>query len=94
MAAPGDFWSIDEVRGQDRARAHQRTQCQEDARQREAGGEWNLYRITVDHGAVTLEVNGEVLNQASEVLEVPGRIALQSEGAPIQFRNIRLTPLE
>lgn len=56
-------------------------------------GEWNHYRITVDHKTVTLEVNGQVLNAASDVLEVPGKICLQSEGAEIHFRNVVLTPL-
>ena len=40
-----------------------------------------------------LKVNGEVQNVATEVEDVPGTIALQSEGAPIEFRNIVLRPL-
>ena len=31
--------------------------------------------------------------RCGEVLEVPGKICLQSEGAEIQFRDVRLTPL-
>ena len=56
-------------------------------------GEWNHYRIVVDHGVATLMVNGAELNQAVGVLETRGPIGLQSEGAPIHFRNIVLTPL-
>lgn len=56
-------------------------------------GEWNEYEITVDHGTIALRVNGEVLNEATDVLETPGKIGLQSEGAEIHFRNIRLAPL-
>ncbi len=90
----GDFWTIDEFAAKTAPeRTNGRNTKKTHANEKPAG-EWNRYRITVDHGAVTLEVNGEVLNQASECLDVPGRIALQSEGAPIQFRNIRLTPLE
>ncbi len=43
---------------------------------------------------VVLNVNGETLNRAWDVWETPGKIALQSEGAEIHFRNIRLAPIE
>jgi len=56
-------------------------------------GEWNLYEITMQGGWVLLKVNGVVVNEGTGADEVPGKIALQSEGAPIEFRNIRLTPL-
>jgi putative membrane-bound dehydrogenase-like protein len=56
-------------------------------------GEWNRYRITLDGGELTLEVNGEVQNRASWAQEIPGEIALQSEGAWIEFRDIVLTPI-
>jgi hypothetical protein len=48
----------------------------------------------VKGGDITLIVNGEVLNEASEVAENAGPICLQSEGAEIHFRDIVLVPLE
>lgn len=57
-------------------------------------GQWNHYRIAVDQNMVTLEVNGMMLNQALGVQIRPGRIALQSEGAPVHFKDIVLTPIE
>lgn len=57
-------------------------------------GEWNQYEILLEGGKLTLKVNGEVQNVATDVLEAPGTIGLQSEGAPIEFRNLRLTPLD
>jgi len=57
-------------------------------------GEWNDYEIILQGGNLTLKVNGLVQNEATEVLEVPGTIGLQSEGAPIEYRNIRLVPLD
>ncbi|HUT11913.1 MAG TPA: DUF1080 domain-containing protein [Thermoguttaceae bacterium] len=57
-------------------------------------GEWNDYEIIVQGGDLTLKVNGLVQNEATEVLEVSGPIGLQSEGAPIEYRNIRLVPLD
>ena len=56
-------------------------------------GEWNRYRIRLDRGELTLEVNGSVQNRAIDCRQVPGRIALQSEGAYIEFRSIRLRPI-
>lgn len=53
-------------------------------------GQWNHYRISVDHNVVTLEINGQLVNQAAAVEVVPGRIGLQSEGAAIQFKDILL----
>ena len=51
-------------------------------------GEWNTYRITLRDGDLTLEVNGQVQNRARWCEELPGSIALQSEGAPIEFRRV------
>jgi hypothetical protein len=56
-------------------------------------GEWNEYEITVDGERIVLKVNGELLNEGKGAEVVAGKIALQSEGAPIEFRNIRLTPI-
>lgn len=56
-------------------------------------GEWNRYRIVLDGGHLQLWVNGLLQNEATDVAVKPGRIALQSEGAYIEFRNIRIKPL-
>ncbi len=90
----GDFWLMDGFACKtDPARTKDRNV----KKLREGGelppGEWNHYRITVSHGTVTLEVNGQEQNRASEVLEKPGKICLQSEGAEIHFKNVLLTPL-
>lgn len=57
-------------------------------------GEWNHYRITLDGGEMTLEVNGDVQNKASWCEEIPGEICLQSEGAWIEFKDVVVTPIE
>ncbi len=93
----GDFWLIDNARldtppervDQRSPRHRLRTKSNE-----KPVGEWNDYEIRCDGGKVILKVNGEVLNEGTNAEEVPGKIALQSEGAEIHFRNIRLTPLE
>ncbi len=57
-------------------------------------GEWNTYVITCSGDTVTLRVNGVEQNRATRLGATEGPIALQSEGAAIEFRNVRLTPLE
>jgi hypothetical protein len=92
--AAGDFWNIDAfpmtVDGtRTKGRNTRRTATNE-----KPLGEWNEYLITCWHGDVVLRVNGEVLNQARDCMEIAGPIALQSEGAEIHFRDIALLPLE
>lgn len=90
----GDFWNIGEfpmrvVRERTSGRNTKKTHMAE-----RPLGEWNEYEIIVNRGDVILKVNGETLNRAWDVQEVPGKICLQSEGAEIHFRNIRLSPIE
>jgi len=90
----GDFICIGgtEIAG-DPARTSGRRIVKSHAAERPVG-EWNEYEIIVNGGEITLIVNGEVLNHGTGAEVVAGTIALQSEGTPIQFRNIRLVPLE
>ena len=56
-------------------------------------GEWNRYRITCKDGTVKLEVNGQLVNEGRHAEKTKGKILLQSEGAEVHFRNIKLTPI-
>ncbi len=56
-------------------------------------GQWNDYQLIMDGDVLTLKVNDLLQTQITGVEELPGWIALQSEGRPIEYRNIRLTPL-
>jgi hypothetical protein len=56
-------------------------------------GEWNSYDIVSSGGTVTLSANGEEVNHMSNAVPNAGYIALQTEGTPIEFRNITLTTL-
>lgn len=56
-------------------------------------GEWNSYDITSLDGIIELSVNGILQNLVTGSTLTEGNIALQSEGAPMQFRNIYLQPL-
>lgn len=89
----GDFWNIDNfTMTADPARTNGRNTKKTHGAERPLG-EWNEYEIVVNKGDVVLYVNGEELNRATGVEAVPGYICLQSEGAEIHFRNVRLAPL-
>ncbi len=53
-------------------------------------GEWNRYDIHVQGDSLTVYVNGVLQNVASGMNRTRGWIALQSEGAPVEFRNVML----
>jgi len=59
-----------------------------------AVGEWNNAVITCEKGNITVFINGVLQNVGTKSKHKTGRIALQSEGKDIQFRNVRLTPVE
>ncbi len=90
----GDFWCIDEYKMKgDAARTNGRNTKHLHANERPIG-EWNEYEIIVNETNVTLNVNGDTLNTATECAVLPGFIGLQSEGAEIHFRNIRLSQIK
>ncbi len=56
-------------------------------------GEWNSYMIVCVDGVIKLAVNGKFVNGISHSDIKKGYICLESEGAPIHFRNIRIMEL-
>ena len=56
-------------------------------------GEWNSYDITSKDGMLEVRVNGVLQNTGSAMSLTEGNILLQSEGSPMQFRNIYLEKL-
>jgi hypothetical protein len=55
--------------------------------------EWNHYRITGNNGTITLAVNGKVVSGGDKCFWRKGYLALESEGAPVEFRNVRIKEL-
>jgi hypothetical protein len=90
----GDFWNIGEFPMQTEESRRNGRNTKHTHKAERAIGEWNAYEIIVNGGDVTLRVNGEEVNRAWDCAVLPGKIALQSEGAEIHFRRVRLSPLE
>lgn len=56
-------------------------------------GEWNTYVFICVDGVIKLSVNGKFVNGISQASQKKGYICLESEGAPIHFRNLKITEL-
>jgi len=56
-------------------------------------GKWNTYEVVCVDGTVKLSVNGKFVNGISKSSKQNGYICLESEGAEIHFRNIRIVEL-
>jgi hypothetical protein len=52
--------------------------------------EWNHYRIVATNGVLRLSVNGKEVSGGSNCNWRKGYIGLESEGSPVEFRNIRI----
>lgn len=55
--------------------------------------EWNTYDVSCIDGVVKLAVNGKFVNGLSHSSQKKGYICLESEGAQIHFRNLRIIEL-
>ena len=104
----GDFWCIEEnieVPDMEKRRPRQDGQKfgggQKDARHilnltdgsEKPLGEWNTMTIECRGDEVIVHVNGDLVNHGTNCTATKGRIALQAEGAEVEFRKVELTPL-
>ena len=56
-------------------------------------GEWNYYDVVCVAGTVQLSVNGKFVNSIRNASIRKGYICLESEGAEIHFRNVKIMEL-
>ena len=54
-------------------------------------GEWNSMQIECVDAAVKVRVNGDLVNHGTKCSVTSGQIALQAEGAEVEFRKLLLT---
>jgi hypothetical protein len=88
----GDFWMVDGtslvIDGKPEKRFKKKKQDGE-----KPTGEWNTVEVICDGGKITNIVNGVVVNEGTEASVTKGKIILQSEGAEVFYRNVKLTPI-
>ncbi len=56
-------------------------------------GQWNHYYVRAVNGEVRLSVNGEEVSGGSDCKPAEGYLCLESEGAPVIFKNVRIHEL-
>ena len=56
-------------------------------------GEWNSYTVVCVDGVIKLSVNGKFVNGISKSTVKKGYLCLESEGAEIHFRNLKIIEL-
>lgn len=91
----GDFWVIGtelDVENEAARKQGRRHRNLTDGSERPLG-EWNHMEITCRGDEILVRVNGVLVNHATNCNVTRGAICLQSEGTPIEYRNIRVTPL-
>jgi len=90
----GDIWLIDGTEiAEHMDKSNRRVAKREESSELNLG-EWNKYEIICAGNAIKLYVNGVLQNEGSEASVQSGKICLQSEGKPIEFRNIYLEPIK
>jgi hypothetical protein len=92
----GDFWVIGtdlDVPDEATRKKDRRHLNLTDGSEKPAG-QWNTMEITCKGDTIRVKVNSELVNEATNCSVTEGAISLQSEGAPIEFRNIVLRPIE
>jgi hypothetical protein len=55
--------------------------------------EWNHYYVRAINGEVRLWVNGEEVSGGTACSPASGPLCLESEGSPVEFRNLKIREL-
>jgi hypothetical protein len=56
-------------------------------------GSWDRYEITQQEGRIKVVLNGKLVNEGSDAEPEEGTICLQSEGWPVDYRNVEIKEL-
>ena len=90
----GDFWVIGGTSFKEHTDPDNRRVIKKEESSEKPVGEWNRYKIVCDGDTIEVYVNGVLQNKATECTVTSGFIGLQSEGVPIEFRNIYIEPVQ
>ncbi len=98
----GDFWGLagyelsgpaERMRSLDHEQFGKLTNVKKTKALEKPPGQWNTYEIIARGDTVTLIINGEQVNKATECALDSGKICLTSEGSEIHFRNLVVTAI-
>jgi len=88
----GDFWMVDgttlEIDGKVETRFKKKKKDAE-----RPTGQWNQVEMICDGDKIVNIINGVVVHEGSKASVTKGKILIQSEGAEVFYRNIKLTPI-
>ncbi len=56
--------------------------------------QWNHYYVRAINGEVRLWVNGEEVSGGTDITPSTGYLCLESEGSPVEFRNLKIRELK
>lgn len=99
----GDFWGLDgysltgpaeRSKSLEHPQFGKLTNVKKAVAAEKAPGQWNQYEISARGGTVVLKVNGKEVNRATGCDAAPGKIVLTAEGDEIQFRKVKLIPIQ
>ena len=94
----GDFWVIGGLETAEHAKGGKRVKGRRTLKLKDSSekspGQWNAYDIICKDDWIVVMVNGVLQNVATRCSASSGKICLQSEGTPIEYRNIYIEPLE
>jgi Domain of Unknown Function (DUF1080) len=57
-------------------------------------GSWDHYEITQRDGKVSVVLNGKLVNEGTDPVPSEGNVCLQSEGWPVDYRNVEIKVLD
>jgi len=93
-AHAGDFWVIDGAEFKEHTDPDNRRVVKKEESSEKPLGEWNQYEVLCQGNTIKLFINGVLQNSATETSLTKGHIGWQSEGTPIEFRNLVLETLD
>ena len=90
----GDFWVIGGAEFAEHVETSIRRVPKRAGSSENPVGQWNTYEIVCRGNTIRAFVNGVLQNEATKAAVSSGKICLQSEGRPIEFRNIYIESLK
>ncbi len=89
----GDIWVIGGTTFTEHVNKDDRRVVKREESSEKPLGEWNQYKVVCKGDTIELYINGTLQNRATGCTVTSGFIGLQSEGTPIEFRNIHIEPM-